>query len=128
MTLWIIGLGLAATTLLTLGMALPWPGAWAALRFAAGLASALVFIYTSGWCLSQLTRLGRPAWGGVIYAGPGAGIAVSGLAASAMVAQHWSAPAAWLVMGLLAALGTALVWPVLRAPALRPCSQGGRTG
>ena len=112
----LIALGLAATTLLTLGMALPWPGAWAALRFAAGLASALVFIYTSGWCLAQLTRLGRPAWGGVMYAGPGAGIAISGLAASAMVAQAWSAPAAWLVMGLLAALGTALAWTVLRAP------------
>src|SRR5688572_18062318 len=32
--------GLVATALLTLGMALPWPATWAALRFAAGVASA----------------------------------------------------------------------------------------
>ncbi len=112
----VIRTGLAATALLTLGMALDLPGAWAGLRFAAGLASALVFVYTSGWCLSQLNRLGRPRWGGAIYAGPGVGIVVSGLAASAMVAQHWSAVQAWLSMGLLAALGTALAWPVLAHP------------
>lgn len=112
----LIGLGLLATALLTLAMAWHLPGAWPALRFAAGLASALVFVYTSGWCLSQLTRLGRPTWGGAIYAGPGAGIVVSGLAASAMVAQDWSATGAWLSMAALAALGTALAWPVLARP------------
>ncbi len=109
----LIRTGLLATALLTLGMAWHVPGAWPLLRFAAGLASALVFVYTSGWCLSQLARLGRPAWGGLIYAGPGAGILASGLPASAMVAQGWSAASAWLCMALLAALGTLLVWPVL---------------
>ena len=109
----LIRLGLLATAGLTLGMALNWPNAWAGLRFAAGLASALVFVYSSGWCLSQLTRLGKPTWGGAIYAGPGAGIALSGLAASGMVAQDWASPWAWLSMGVLAALGTALIWPVL---------------
>ena len=34
-----------------------WPVAWPALRFAAGVASALVFVYTSGWCLAQLLSL-----------------------------------------------------------------------
>lgn len=105
--------GLVATCVLTLGMALQWPGAWALLRFAAGVASALVFVYTSGWCLGQLARLGVPAMGAVIYTGPGAGIVLSGLAASGMVAWHWTAAAGWLVFGLLAAVLTALVWPVL---------------
>ena len=77
--------GLAATCVLTLGMALHWPGAWGLLRFAAGVASALVFVYTSGWCLGQLARLGVPSMGAVIYTGPGAGIVLSGLAASGMV-------------------------------------------
>jgi MFS family permease len=105
--------GLVATCVLTLGMALHWPAAWTLLRFAAGVASALVFVYTSGWCLGQLARLGVPAMGAVIYTGPGAGIVLSGLAASGMVAWHWTAAAGWLVFGLLAAVLTALVWPVL---------------
>ena len=109
----LIRTGLLATALLTLGMALHLPMAWGALRVAAGLASALVFVYTSGWCLSQLTRMGRPAWGAAIYAGPGAGIVVSGLAASAMVAQGWTSEQAWLCMAVLAGVGTLAAWPVL---------------
>jgi MFS family permease len=105
--------GLVTTCVLTLGMALHWPVAWPLLRFAAGVASALVFVYTSGWCLGQMSRLGVPAMGAVIYTGPGAGIVLSGLAASGMVAWHWTAAAGWLVFGLLAAVLTALVWPVL---------------
>jgi hypothetical protein len=104
--------GLVATAALTLGMALQWPAAWPALRFAAGVASAVVFIFTSSWCLAQLSRLGLPATGALIYAGPGGGIVLSGLAATVMVAWHGSAALGWLIFGLLAALLTALVWPV----------------
>ncbi len=102
--------GLVATTLLTLGMALHLPTVWPLLRFAAGVASALVFVYTSGWCLAQLARLGAPALGGIMYAGPGAGIALSGLFASAMVALQWTAATGWLIFGVLAAVLTASVW------------------
>lgn len=102
--------GLVATTLLTLGMALHLPALWPLLRFAAGVASALVFVYTSGWCLAQLARLGAPTLGGIMYAGPGAGIALSGLAASAMVALQWKAATGWLIFGVLAAVLTASVW------------------
>lgn len=102
--------GLVATTLLTLGMAVQWPVAWPLLRFLAGVASALVFVYTSGWCLAQLARLNASAMGGVMYAGPGAGIALSGLFASAMVALHWKAATGWLIFGVLAAILTAVVW------------------
>jgi len=109
----LIRLGLLATVVLTLAMALPWPWAWPGLRLAAGLASALVFVYGSGWSLSQLTRLGKPQWGGLIYMGPGLGIVISGLAGGAMVGREWSSPAAWLCMGVLAVLGTALIWTVL---------------
>ena len=108
--------GLVATTLLTLGMALQWPAAWPLRRFAAGVASALVFVYTSGWCLAQLARRNAPMMGGVIYAGPGAGIALSGLFASGMVALQWRAAAGWLIFGGLAALLTAVVWRTFQAP------------
>ena len=78
--------GLAATGVLTLAMALPLPAAWPALRFLAGVASAMVFVFGSGWCLTQLALRGRAALGGAMFAGPGAGIVASGLLASAMVA------------------------------------------
>ena len=106
--------GLAATALLTLAMALPWPAAWPALRFAAGVVSAYVFVYSSGWCLAQLAARGAPALGGVMFAGPGAGIVASGLLASAMVSWQWRASTAWIVFALLAALLSAAVWKVFR--------------
>lgn len=94
--------GLAATVLLTTAMAAPLAWSWPALRFASGVASAFVFVFTSGWCLAQMARLGVPAMGGLIYIGPGAGIVLSGLMASGMVALHWTAAAGWMIFGALA--------------------------
>jgi hypothetical protein len=110
---WVRG-GLVATGLLTLGMAVHWAAAWPALRFAAGVASAVVFVYTSGWCLGQLARLEVPAMGALIYTGPGIGIVISGLMASGMVALGWSAATGWLIFSVCAAVLTALVWPIFR--------------
>ena len=114
---WLIRVGLLCTIVLTWAMAMHWSPAWAWLRFGAGLASALVFVFTSGWCLSQLNRLGHPTWGGAIYAGPGAGIVISGLAASPTVAHDWPSTWAWTVMAVLALFGTLAAWPALRRPA-----------
>ncbi|MEP6964314.1 MAG: YbfB/YjiJ family MFS transporter, partial [Polaromonas sp.] len=47
-------------------------------------------------------------------AGPGAGIVVSGLLASGMVAWHWTAAAGWLIFGVLAFVLSATVWHILR--------------
>ncbi|ABM36358.1 YbfB/YjiJ family MFS transporter [Polaromonas naphthalenivorans] len=104
--------GLLATGALTLAMAWQLPAAWPVLRLAAGITSAVVFVYTSGWCLARLSRLGVPAMGGVIYAGPGAGIVVSGLLASGMVSLHWTAATGWLIFGVLAFGLSATVWQV----------------
>ncbi len=116
--------GLVATGVLTLGMALPWPAAWPALRFGAGIASALVFVYTSGWCLARLASQGASALGGAIYTGPGAGIVVSGLFVSGMVAWQWRAATGWLIFGVLAFVLSAAVWPIFRSdpstPAVAP--------
>jgi MFS family permease len=106
--------GLAGVCALTLAMAWNMPVAWPALRFAAGIASSVVFVYTSGWCLSRLARLGVPAMGGIIYAGPGVGIVASGLLASVMVAWDWRAAAGWLVFGVLALALSATAWRTLR--------------
>ncbi|HEY9066153.1 MAG TPA: YbfB/YjiJ family MFS transporter [Burkholderiaceae bacterium] len=106
--------GLVATALLTLAMALPWPATWPVWRFAAGVASAIVFVYTSGWCLAQLARLRASATGGAIYTGPGAGIVISGLAVGPMIAWHWSAATGWLIFGALSFGLTATVWHTFR--------------
>lgn len=131
--------GLAVTVLLTCGMALPLPGTWPLLRAAAGVASAVVFLNVSSWCMARLVALGQPALGGLIFCGPGLGIALTGLSASAMVSAHWRAAAGWAVFGLLCALLCALVWPVVRgaaqpaagalgpasAPTAAPAARGG---
>jgi MFS family permease len=109
---WLLRAGLVATGVLTLGMALPLPSAWPLLRFAAGVASAVVFVYTSGWCLAQLARRDAAALGGVMYTGPGAGIVASGLFASAMVQWQWRAATGWAIFGALAFVLTASVWRV----------------
>ena len=109
--------GLVATVLLTLGMALPLPGAWPTLRFAAGVASALVFLNISVWCMVRLVALGRPALGGLIFCGPGLGIVLTGLSASAMVAWQWPAAAGWAVFGVLSVGLCTAIWPVLQGAA-----------
>ena len=110
-TSWLRG-GLLATCVLTLGMALPLPGLWPWLRFAAGVASAFVFVFTSGWCLARLAERNASHLGGLMFTGPGAGIAISGVLASGMVALHWRAFAGWLIFGVLACALTALTWSV----------------
>lgn len=106
--------GLVATVLLTLAMALPVPWAWPALRLAAGVASAVVLLNIAAWCMLRLLALGQPALGGLIFCGPGIGIVLTGLSASAMVAWHWTAAAGWAVFGLLCVGLCALVWPVVQ--------------
>lgn len=117
----LVRVGLVATVASTLGMALHLPGAWSALRLAAGVASALAFLYTSSWCLEQLARRDVPAMGALIYVGPGAGIVLSGLAASGLVALHAPAASGWLTFAVLAAVLTAVAWPVFhRRHAIAP--------
>ncbi len=106
--------GLVMTGVLTLAMAWHVPALWPLLRFLAGITSAVVFVFTTGWCLSRLAKLGVPAMGGLIYVGPGAGIVVSGLFATGMVAWEWTAATGWLIFGVLAFALTALVWQIMR--------------
>jgi len=102
---------LVATVLLTLGMGLLHSQAWwLALRLVSGITSAYAFVYTAGWCLQRLTHLQRPELGGVIFCGPGIGIALTGLSTGAMVAADWRAASGWIVFALLALGLTVLTW------------------
>ncbi len=115
----VVRYGLVSTIALTLAMALPWPSAWPTLRFLAGVASALAMVYSVGWCLARLAGWGAAGLGAAIFAGPGAGIVLSGLVSALVIAGGGSATAAWLVFGVIAAALTASIWRIL-LPAPRP--------
>jgi predicted MFS family arabinose efflux permease len=101
--------GLALTVLLVLAMGVTqqfW--IWAAVRFVAGAVSAWTFVFASQWGLRRLAELRANAWGGVIYTGPGFGIAATGLLVSA--AGGYGASAGWIGFGIVSAVLTLLVW------------------
>src|SRR5438105_11094573 len=71
----VIRVGLLAIAGTTLAMGITHQFAvWAALRLAAGIASAWVLVHVSAWCLPRLT--GRTTLAGAVYAGVGVGIVV----------------------------------------------------
>ncbi|MBN3765533.1 YbfB/YjiJ family MFS transporter [Burkholderia sp. Ac-20365] len=105
----VVKAGLATTVLLVLAMGVThqfW--VWAAVRFVAGAVSAWTFVFASQWGLRRLAELGANEWGGVIYTGPGIGIAATGLLVSA--AGGYGASAGWIGFGLVSAVLTVLVW------------------
>ena len=104
--------GLVSVGLATLFMALTGSfAAWAALRFAAGVASAWVLVFASSWALERFhrERAGQGA-AALLYAGVGAGIAIAGLACIALLVAHASQRAAWAVLGVGACAAAALLW------------------
>ncbi len=83
---------------------------WSVLRTAAGVVSAWAFVFASGWGSRRLAESGAPALGGVIFTGPGIGIAATGLLGG--VIGRWGSDAAWLGFGLVALALIAVIWRV----------------
>lgn len=109
--------GLAAVAVATLAMgATSGLALWLVLRFAAGVASALVLVGTASWALQGLALAGRASWAGVVFAGVGTGIAIAGGLVYVVASIGASADAGWLWLGALAAGVAALAW--------RPLGQG----
>lgn len=103
--------GLVATAVLLLGMGLLHEfSAWGALRTAAGVMSAWTFVFASGWGLRRLAETNAPTLGGVIYTGPGIGIAATGLLVG--VAGRWGSSAAWIGFGVIALVLIAVIWRI----------------
>jgi hypothetical protein len=101
---------LTLTALATAAMAWTAPALWLALRFLAGAASAWVFVATSVWGLGALARNGQAGLAGWVYAGVGAGIALTGLyclpawaASQLLMGAGVLLPALWLNAFTLAA-------------------------
>lgn len=104
-----IRFGLAATVLLTAAMGVGHLLAvWLVVRFVAGVVSAWTFVFVSQWGLRRLAELHAPEWGGVIYAGPGVGIVLTGLIGRALDG-HRAAPG-WLGFAALSAVLSIAIW------------------
>ncbi|RZT41456.1 YbfB/YjiJ family MFS transporter [Cupriavidus agavae] len=120
---------LALTVVLTLAMALPGGmPAWLAWRTVSGIASAVVMVYATAWCMQRLAELGHPTLGGLMFCGPGIGIVVTGVSAFGMVGAHWQANWGWIAFTILGALMLLPVWRVFGTPSpeLPPASHGAR--
>ncbi|VTU29350.1 Major Facilitator Superfamily protein [Variovorax sp. PBL-H6] len=103
--------GLVATAALLLGMGLLDSfTAWGVLRTAAGIVSAWTFVFASGWGLRRLAETHAPTLQGVIYTGPGIGIAITGLLGGAI--GRWGSAAGWIGFGLLSAVLIVGVWRI----------------
>jgi len=96
--------------------------AWIALRMIAGIASAWVLIFVSAWCLEWLAPLRRPLLSAAVFSGVGLGIALAGFVCLILMRLGVRSSDAWLLMGALSVVLTAVVWRTFsprRAPAVR---------
>ncbi|AOJ46931.1 YbfB/YjiJ family MFS transporter [Burkholderia thailandensis] len=117
--------GLAATVALTLAMGVASPfWLWALVRFAGGAVSAWTFVFASQWGLRRVVEHGAPAWGGVIYTGPGLGIVATGLIGFALAGRH--AALGWFGFAAASAVLSALVWRAFGAAGRRHSRGGGQ--
>ncbi|MEJ5039769.1 YbfB/YjiJ family MFS transporter [Pseudomonas sp. MYb398] len=107
--------GLLVTVVLTAGMAFRNEALWLLLRFLSGAVSAVVFVHTTRWCLALLLARGKTAAGSLMFIGVGLGIALSGLAVTAMVGLGWSSRSGWICFTVLGALLLALIWRSFRS-------------
>ncbi len=110
--------GLVAVALTTIAMGFVESfAAWAVLRFASGVASALVLVSVSAWSLARLAELGRPASGGTVFAGVGIGIAAAGLACLALGGAGAGPAQAWIVLGAASLAIAIALWPLFASHA-----------
>lgn len=87
-----------------------------ALRLVIGAMSGWAMVLTAAWTNERLAHYARPGLSAAVFAGPGAGIALSGLLAVAIQSRALSATAAWQVYGVLALLLVVLVARYLPRP------------
>ncbi|KHL72000.1 membrane protein [Pseudomonas putida] len=116
--------GLWLCVMLTLG-SLAADGFWShlLLRFGTGVASAWVLVMITSLSQQLANANNRPRLGALVFAGPGMGIAVSGLLALVAHVFGLSSAALWLVYAVAALVMLLAVYPWLpraQAPAVVP--------
>lgn len=95
------GLVLSVLTTLAMGFELGF-GVWCVVRFASGVASALVYVYATGIVLRRLMAVGAPGWSTLHYVGVGSGITLSAVVAQTMVDHQALAAHGWWALGAIA--------------------------
>ena len=121
---WLLG-GLAGSAVTTGAMGLAHGlAAFLALRFAGGVASALVLILVSALVLELLAAAERSDLFAVLYAGVGVGVAASAVLVSVLQAAGQGWPVLWLASGALSLVGAGgVLWLVpARSPAPPPAA------
>src|SRR5579871_926326 len=106
--LWLlIGLGGSAATTAAMGLV---QSMWAfvALRFLGGIASALVLVFTSALLLDFMAHGGRAGFSAILFAGVGAGIAVSAVLVSLLRATGLLSVVGAFAAGQMIPTGTAV--------------------
>lgn len=88
---------------------------WIVFRFISGVTSAFVFVLTSSIILDRLASIGRIGLSGVMYAGVGLGIFVSGLVVQPLITRYTS-DGAWIGLGVIALLLALYVITVVKEP------------
>jgi hypothetical protein len=87
--------------------------AWIAWRTIAGVASAWALVHVSSWCLQELTALGKPQLGGIVFSGVGFGMVLAGGLCLALMALGASSSQAWLLLGGVSLALGAVLWPIV---------------
>lgn len=101
------GLVLSVVTTLAMG----WPlglALWLAIRVIAGIASAMVYVYSTGIVLRRLMAIQAPGWSTLHYMGVGAGITLSALAAQALQSWQLRSAQGWWLLGAIAGVAAAI--------------------
>lgn len=102
--------GVWGAVILTLLSATVDSALWHALiRFLIGWASGWAMVLIAAWSNEQLAHLGKPGLSAAVFAGPGAGIFISGLLAVGIHSLRLEASEAWLVYGMLALVFVLLI-------------------
>ena len=121
-TLLIIGLLLVAFTTALMSWTTTW-SSWIAWRSIAGIASAWVLVATASLAIGRLAQAGASQKAGLVFAGVGAGIALSGVLCLYADLAGYSANQTWLMLAVMAAFGIMATRPLWQAaPALDQAS------
>lgn len=125
------GLVLVAATTALMGCTSTW-SAWIAWRSIAGIASAWVLVGAASLCLARLATAGASRKAGVVFAGVGGGIAITGLLCMLLDLSGFSASQTWVALAVLATialLATLPLWSLssstVKAPDGLPVRQDG---
>ncbi len=109
-------LGLALTVLTAAGMGLSGSFIFlAADRFIAGIASALVLVFSATLILEPLARAGRPELTAVQFGGVGFGIILSAIIVGVLGSFHADWRAMWAASGALALVASLAIWRIVPA-------------